>query len=124
MTGAVIAVVVAFILLLRIAIAARRRGIRGYLLATGVRTPGTASLVSVRGRRAPAVSVSYADSDGVTRTVIKALTSAGDAELAKKPVTVLFHPRRTNRDEYVLLGFGESPATWFRVSFGRSSGSG
>lgn len=124
MTGALVALAAAFVLLLWAAITVRRRAIRTYLLATGIRTKGVARLVRVRGRRAPVVSVDYVDNNGVERTVRKSLVSAGDAELAAKPVTVLFHPRRTTRDDYVLLGFGEAPATWFRVSFGRSTGNG
>ena len=118
--GAIVVVAIAFLLLLWILIAVRRRALRTYLLATGVETSGRASLTWPRGRRrAPAIAVTYVDSAGVTRTAVKSIVSAGDGELMKKPVRVIFHPRRTTRDDYVLLGFGEHPGTWFRASFAK-----
>lgn len=118
--GTIVVVALAFLILLWILVAVRRRAMRAYLLATGVETSGTASLAWPKGKRgAPSIAVTYVDSDGVTRTVVKSIVSAGDGELMKKPVRVIFHPRRTTRDEYVLLGFGPHPGKWFRVSFAR-----
>lgn len=118
--GTIVAVALAFLLLLWILIAVRRRALRTYLLATGVETSGTAALAWPKGkRRAPSIAVTYVDSEGVTRTAIKSIVSAGDGELMKKPVRVVFHPRRTTRDDYVLLGFGAQPRTWFRANFAR-----
>ncbi|CAN5380156.1 hypothetical protein BH10ACT7_BH10ACT7_03160 [soil metagenome] len=119
--GTIVLVAVAFLILLWILIAVRRRALRTYLLTTGVETSGTAALVWPKGkRRAPAIAVTYVDSEGVTRTAIKSIVSSGDSELMKKAVRVVFHPRRTTRDDYVLLGFGDHPGTWFRVSFAKT----
>ena len=115
--GTFVAVLVALIALLWIAIAVRRRTMRAYLLTTGTEVAGRAWLLARSGRRAPKIAVQYTDSRGVVRTVIKTIVSAGDAELVRKPVRVVFHPDRTTRDEYVLVGFGAHPGTWFRVNF-------
>ncbi len=116
--GTIIAVCVAFLILLWILFALRRRALRTYLLATGMETVGRAQLVPSRFGRAPTVVVSYVDSDGKKRVVRKLLASSGDEQLVKKKVRVVFHPNRTNRDEYVLIAFGDSPR-WFRVGFTR-----
>ena len=121
MVGTIIFVAVAFIALLWIAIIVRRRSIQTYLLATGNQTRGTSSLSWPRGRGAPSIAVTNTDAVGVTRTVIKSVVSAGDSELLKKPAMVVYHPERANRDDYVLVGFGDIPSTWFRVDFARSS---
>ena len=39
-----------------------------------------------------------------------------EAQLARKPARVVYHPRRTERDDYVLVAFGDSDR-WFRVNF-------
>lgn len=118
MTTTIVLVAIAFLVLLWALIAGRRRALRAMLLATGMETSGKATLVWPKGRRrSPRISVVYVDSDGVRRTVLKTVVSAGDGELVKKPVKVVFHPRRTNREEYVIVGFGASPSTWFRVTF-------
>lgn len=121
MTGTIVAVGLTFVGLLWLAISARRRALRTLLLATGVEVPGTGRLVSRGTRRAPRVLVTYTDSEGQTRSVIKSVVSAGDAELVRRPIRVVFHPRRTTRDDYVLVGFGEQPRRWFRVSFAPAS---
>ncbi len=121
MTGTVILVAVAFAVLLWVLIVGRRRALRTMLLTTGMETSGKSKLVWPHGpRRAPRIAVTYVDSEKVTRTVVKVVASAGDGELMKKPARVVFHPRRTDRDDYVLVGFGAQPATWFRVNFMRS----
>lgn len=117
--GAVILVIVAFVLLLWIVIAVRRRSIRALLLSTGHQVTGTASLVWPRGRGAARIGVTYTDNNGVRHTAVKTVVSAGDAELMKKPAQVIFHPLRADRDDYVLLGFGTRPSTWFRANFAR-----
>jgi hypothetical protein len=61
--------------------------------------------------------VRYTDSSGTERVAIKALVSAGDAELLTKPAVVLYHPTRASRSDYVLIGFGHHPRTWFPVEF-------
>ncbi|MDP3209269.1 MAG: hypothetical protein Q8M65_08975 [Rhodoglobus sp.] len=114
--GTIVAVSVAFLILLWILFALRRRALRAYLLTTGIEVTGSAKLVSSRLRRAPSVVVSYVDSGGATRSVRKLITSAGDEQLVKKKVRVVFHPDRTSRDEYVLVAFGDSNR-WFRVGF-------
>ncbi|MCU1439465.1 MAG: hypothetical protein JWP85_462 [Rhodoglobus sp.] len=119
MTGIFVAVAIAFLAILWILTAVRRRGIRTYLLAAGAQTRGVATLQPRRGRREPSIAVRYTDADGVTRTAVKSVVSAGDSELVKKPAMVLYHPRRTSRDDYVLLGFGEQPSRWFRADFAR-----
>ncbi len=116
--GTIVAVSIAFLFLLWALFAVRRRALRTYLLATGMETVGSAQLVPVRLRRAPMVVVTYVDSAGVKRAVRKLLVSAGDEQLVKKKVRVVFHPNRTSRDEYVLIAFGES-TRWFRVGFTR-----
>ena len=50
------------------------------------------------------------------KTTAGVVTSAGDEQWVKKDVRVVFHPDRTNRDEYVLVAFGDSHR-WFRVGF-------
>jgi hypothetical protein len=120
-TGALVAVAVAFVAILWAVTAVRRRGIRAYLLSAGAQTRGVATLQPRRGRREPSIVVRYSDADGVMRTAVKSVVSAGDSELVKKPAMVLYHPRRPSRDDYVLLGFGEQPTRWFRVDFARMS---
>lgn len=117
--GAVIAIAVAFIVLLWLAITVRRRAIRSLLLASGHQVRGTASLVWPRGRGPARIAVAYTDNNGVKRTAVKTVVSAGDGELIKKTAYVVFHPLRADRPDYVLLGFGEHPGTWFRVNFSR-----
>lgn len=117
LVGTFVVVLAVLIALLWVAIAVRRRTMRTYLLTTGTEVAGKAWLQQRSGRRAPRVAVQYTDSRGVVRTVLKSIISAGDAELVRKPVRVVFHPDRTTRDEYVLVGFGAHPATWFRVNF-------
>lgn len=121
MTGTIIGVGLAFVGLLWLAITARRRALRTVLLATGVEVPGHGRLVHRGARRAPRVVVTYTDSEGQERSVVKSVVSAGDAELVRRPIRVVFHPRRTTRDDYVLVGFGEHPRRWFRVSFAPAS---
>ena len=94
----------------------RRRSIRALLLTTGAQTSGTSSVYR-RGRRSPRISVRYTDNAGTEHTAVKALVSAGDSELLKKRAVVLYHPKRANRSDYVLLGFGEQPHRWFPVEF-------
>lgn len=117
--GTVIAVAIALLVLLWLAIAARRKALRTYLLATGVETTGDSVLVPARRGRPAHVAVSYIDSDGVRRSVRKSVVSAGEAQLARKPARVIYHPRRTDRDDYVLLAFGDSER-WFHVTFLRT----
>jgi hypothetical protein len=119
-TAPIILVAIAFLVLLWIAIRMRRRSIQALLLTTGSQTTGTSSLVWPRGTGSPSIAVTYTASDGITRTAIKTIVSAGDAELMKKPAMVIYHPQRTTRSDYVLVGFGAVPATWFRVNFARS----
>ena len=121
MTGILIVVAVAFLAILWVLTGVRRRGIRTYLLAAGAQTRGVATLQHRPWRREPSIAVRYTDADGVTRTAVKSVVSAGDSELVKKPAMVLYHPRRTSRDDYVLLGFGERPTRWFRADFARMS---
>lgn len=120
--GAVIAVMIAFVLLLWLAIVVRRRALRTLLLTTGVEVPGTTSLAWPRGRRTPHIAVTYTDTAGVTRTAIKVVVSAGDSQLLSQPARVVFDPRRASRDDYVLVGFGNHPSTWYRVNFARAAG--
>lgn len=120
MTGTIIGIGLAFVGLLWLAIAARRRALRTLLLTTGVEVAGSGRLVSRGRRRPPRVVVTYTDSAGVSRSVVKSIVSAGDAELVRRPIRVVFHPRRTTRDDYVLIGFGDHPRRWFRVSFAPS----
>lgn len=119
MIGPIILVAIAFIVLLWLAIAVRRRAIKATLLASGHQVSGTSQLVWPRGRGPAHIAVTYDDNNGVSRTAIKAIVSAGDAELMKRPAQVIFHPLRASRDDYVLLGFGARPTTWFRASFAR-----
>jgi hypothetical protein len=121
LTALIVIVAIAFLVLLWISIRARRNSIRTLLLTTGSQTRGTTSLVWPRGTGAPSVAVTYTASDGVTRTAVKTIVSAGDAELMKRPAMVVYHPKRTTRSDYVLVGFGELPTTWFRVNFARSA---
>ncbi|MGV8897397.1 MAG: hypothetical protein ACOH10_11445 [Rhodoglobus sp.] len=117
--GTIVAVCIAFLALLWILFGLRRRALRTYLMATGMQTSGHAELIAGRFGRAPSVVVTYTDSNGTTRSVRKLIASAGDEQLAKKRVRVVFHPDRTSRDEYVLIAFGESHR-WFRVAFTRA----
>jgi hypothetical protein len=119
LTALIVIVAIAFLVLLWISIRARRNSIRTLLLTTGSQTRGTTSLVWPRGTGAPSVAVTYTASDGITRTAVKTIVSAGDAELMKKTAMVVYHPKRTTRSDYVLVGFGELPTTWFRVNFAR-----
>lgn len=120
LTAPIVIVAIAFLVLLWIAIRMRRNAIRTLLLTTGSQTRGTASLVWPRGTGAPSIAVTYTASDGIDRTAIKTIVSAGDAELLKRPAMVIYHPSRTTRADYVLVGFGDVPSTWFRVNFARS----
>lgn len=122
MTGVVVVVAIAFLLLLWTVVALRRRSLRSYLLAVGAETPGTARLVRKSLRHRPRLLVSYTTADGVHRTIAKAQPSAGDEQLATRPVRVVYHPRRAGRDDYVIFGFGEHPVTWFRGNFTDSTG--
>jgi hypothetical protein len=117
----IVIVAIAFLVLLWITIRMRRNTIRTLLLTSGSQTRGTSSLVWPRGTGAPSIAVTYRASDGISRTAIKTIVSAGDAELLKKPAMVIYHPERTTRSDYVLVGFGDLPATWFRVNFARSA---
>lgn len=117
--GITIAIGLALVGLLWAAIAVRRRAIRTLLLTSGVEVAGRARLVTAARRGAPRIHVTYTDSDGVQRTVVKSIVSAGDERLVREPTRVVFHPRRTNRDDYVLVGFGATPRRWFPVSFAR-----
>mgnify|MGYP000851308846 CR=1 FL=1 len=121
MIAPVIAVAIAFLVLLWLVIAVRRKAIRTTLLATGVQVRGTTSFVWPRGRGPARVGVTYIDNAGVSHTAVKATVNAGDAELFSQPAHVIFDPRRANSDDYVLLGFGEVPSTWFRASFTRTA---
>ena len=117
--GPIIAVAIAFVLLLWLVIVVRRRAIQSLLLANGVQVTGTSALVWPRGRGPARIGVTYTDSNGVSHTAVKTIVSAGDAELLKRPAQVIFHPLRADRDDYVLLGFGSQPSTWFRANFAR-----
>ena len=117
--GPLIVLAMIFVLLLWLAITVRRRMIHTMLMTTGHQVTGTATLVWPRGSGAARIGVTYVDNNGGQHTAIKALVSAGDAELMKKTPQVIFHPLRADRDDYVLLGFGERPTTWFRASFPR-----
>ena len=117
--GTVIATAVVFLLLLWLAISVRRRAIRSLLMTSGHQVTGTAALMWPRGRGAARIGVTYVDNNGVEHTAVKTLVSAGDAELVKKPAQVIFHPLRADRADYVLLGFGSTPSTWFRANFAR-----
>jgi len=114
--GWLIAVGLLFLAMLWTATWLRRRSIRTLLLTTGAQTSATSSLYQ-RGRRTPQIAVRYTDNSGTERVAVKALVSAGDAELLKKPAVVLYHPKRSGRSDYVLLGFGEHPRRWFPVEF-------
>jgi hypothetical protein len=114
--GWLIALGLLFLTLLWIATWVRRKSIRALLLAAGAQTSATSSLYR-RGRRTPRIAVRYTDNSGTERVAVKALVSAGDAELLKKPAVVLYHPERSGRSDYVLLGFGEQPHRWFPVEF-------
>ncbi len=114
--GTIVAICIAFLALLWVLFALRRRALRTYLLATGMETSGRAELVPARFGRAPSIVVTYTDSTGKKRRVRKLVASAGDEQLVKKNVRVVFHPDRTSRDEYVLVAFGDSHR-WFRVGF-------
>jgi hypothetical protein len=114
--GWLVAVGLLFIAALWTATRLRRRSIRAILLTTGAQTSATSSLYR-RGHRTPRIAVRYTDSSGTERLAVKALVSAGDAELLKKPAVVLYHPKRADRSDYVLLGFGEQPSRWFPVEF-------
>ncbi|GAA1209553.1 hypothetical protein GCM10009655_05750 [Rhodoglobus aureus] len=118
--GWLIAAALLLLALLWTATRLRRRSIRTLLLATGVQTSGTSSLHR-RGPRTPRIAVRYTDNSGTERVVVKALVSAGDAELLKKPAVVLYHPKRASRSDYVLVGFGQQPRTWFPVEFAPST---
>ncbi len=113
---------IAFVLLFWFAIVVRRRALRTLILTTGVEVPGTTSWTWPRGHRTPHIAVTYTDTAGVTRTAIKVLVSAGDSQLMALPARVVFDPRRANRDDYVLVGFGNHPSTWFRVNFAHVAG--
>ena len=118
--GTIVVVAIAFLLLLWVLMTVRRRALRTYLLTTGMETTGKAVLQwPTGGKRSPHIAVTYTDSEGVTRTAVKTMVSSGDSELIKKTAKVVFHPRRTSRDDYVLLGFGDRPSTWFRAEFSR-----
>ncbi|WP_341951951.1 hypothetical protein [Salinibacterium sp. TMP30] len=114
--GWLFAVGLLFLVLLWTATRLRRRSIRAILLTSGAQTSGTSSLYR-RGRRSPRIAVRYTDNSGTQRVAVKALVSAGDTELLKKPAVVLYHPKRSGRSDYVLLGFGEYPQRWFPVEF-------
>lgn len=94
----------------------RRRAIRAYLLASGAQTSAASSLYR-RGRRTPRIAVRYRDNSGTEHFAVKSLVSAGDSELLKKPAAVLYHPQRSGRSDYVLVGFGKQPRRWFSVEF-------
>jgi hypothetical protein len=119
--GAILLIGVGFVALLWIVTALRRHSLRTYLLAVGAQTRGSASLVRRRGRRTPSIVVKYTDNNGVEHRARKMIVSAGDDELVRKPAMVVYHPDRTSRDDYVLLGFGARPTRWFRVSFVRDA---
>ncbi len=114
--GWLFAVGVIFVALLWTATRLRRRSIRALLLTTGAQTRATSSLYH-RGRRSPRIAVRYTDSSGIERTAVKVLVSAGDSELLKKKAVVLYHPKRSGRSDYVLVGFGKQPQRWFPVEF-------
>lgn len=121
--GWLVAAGLALIALLWVATWLRRRSIRALLLATGAQTHATSSVYR-HGRRTPRIAVHFTDNSGTEHTVVKALVSAGDAELLKKPAVVLYHPKRAGRSDYVLVGFGKQPRRWFPVEFvpnGKSS---
>lgn len=115
----IILVVIALLLLLWLALRVRRGAIRTTLLTTGTQVTGVASLMWPRGSGAARIAVTYEDNNGVSHTAVKSIVSAGDGELMKLPAQVIFHPLRADRDDYVLLGFGAMPSTWFRASFTR-----
>ena len=114
--GTVIAVAAALLFLLWLAIVTRRKALKAYLLASGIETHGSSVLVPAHRGRPAYVAVTYVDSEGVRRSVRKTFLSAGEAQLARKPARVVYHPRRTERDDYVLVAFGDSDR-WFRVNF-------
>ncbi|EPR75595.1 hypothetical protein ADILRU_2138 [Leifsonia rubra CMS 76R] len=114
--GWLLAVGLLFLTLLWVATRLRRRAIRTLLLTTGAETRGTSNVYH-RGRRRPRISVRYVDNSGTERLAVKALVSAGDAELLKKRAVVLYHPKHADRSDYVLVGFGEHPHRWFPVEF-------
>lgn len=120
--GVTVAVALGLVGLLWVTIVVRRRAIRTLLLTSGVEVAGRARLVGTSRRAAPRIHVTYTDTDGVTRTVVKSIVSAGDDRLVREPTRVIFHPRRTSRDDYVLVGFGTTPRRWFPVSFARQPG--
>ncbi|EAR24090.1 hypothetical protein A20C1_02459 [marine actinobacterium PHSC20C1] len=107
---------IVFIALLWSATWLRRRAIRAYLLASGAQTTAVSSVYQ-RGRRTPRIAVHYRDNSGTEHFAVKSLVSAGDSELLKKPAAVLYHPKRTGRSDYVLIGFGKRPQRWFSVEF-------
>jgi len=116
--GWVFAAGVILISLLWFATWLRRRTIRALLLTTGTQTRGTSSYVR-RGRRLPRIAVRYTDDVGTERVIVKAVVSAGDAQLLNKPAIVLFAPQHRSRSDYVLIGFGELPRRWFHGEFSR-----
>ncbi|MGV8857084.1 hypothetical protein [Rhodoglobus sp.] len=119
--GWLIATAIVFLALLWTATRLRRRSIRTILLTTGAQTSAISSIYR-RGRRAPRIAVRYTDNSGTERTAVKALLSAGDSELLKQPAVVLYHPKRADRSDYVLVGFGNQPRTWFPVDFVSNTG--
>jgi hypothetical protein len=97
----------------------RRRAIRALLLSTGAQTTAISSVYR-RGRRHPRIGLRYVDNSGKEQFAIKSIVSAGDAELLKKKAVVLYHPSRSDRSDYVLVGFGDHPSRWFPVEFSRN----
>lgn len=94
----------------------RRRAIRVLLLTRGAQTTGSSSFYR-RGRRLPRIAVRYTDNAGTERVIVKAIVSAGDAQLLEKPAIVIYHPLYRSRSDYVLLGFGSRPRRWFQGEF-------
>lgn len=111
--------IVGLLVLLWIVMRVRRGAIKTTLLTSGTQVRGASALVWPRGSGAARIAVTYEDNNGVSHTAVKSLVSAGDGELIKLPAQVIFHPLRADRDDYVLLGFGAMPSTWFRASFAR-----
>tara|TARA_R110002124_G_scaffold51856_2_gene149535 strand:- start:2048 stop:2431 length:384 start_codon:yes stop_codon:yes gene_type:complete len=118
--GWIFAIGLILIALLWFATWLRRRAIRALLLTSGAQTSGASSMYR-RGRGTPRIAVSYTDNTGAERVIVKALVSAGDAQLLEKPAVVLYHPKYLGRSDYVLLGFGKQPHRWFQGEFVRVS---
>jgi hypothetical protein len=118
--SAVLILVVVFMVLLRTYLVRRRRTIRRQLLRSGTRVPATVVAPPGRGdatarKNSGVILVRYTSGDGVERYALKQPVSRLDSWMSGEPAAVLYDPRRPGDGERILVGFGRTEKTWFRV---------